>query len=239
MKKIILCLLILLTTHSLVAQKIILHRSVGGNLTYELNSIDSITFVPFVCGVSKVNWEDKEYNTALVSSQCWLKENLDVGTMILGVNDQTNNSIVEKYCYNNDTANCTIYGGLYQWNEAMQYITTEGKQGICPTGWHILTLTELQTLAAEVGNSGNALKAIGQGSGIGAGTNTSGFSALLVGLRYGGFTNNGYWAYVWSSTESDAAKSFGGPFLSYNSDNVYLVNDNKEYGFSVRCIKDL
>ncbi len=75
----------------------------------------------------------------------WAAANLDVGTMITGGTTQTNNSIVEKYCYNNLPANCTIYGGLYQWDEAMAYnpsincdpCGTGGQQGICPAGFHI------------------------------------------------------------------------------------------------------
>ncbi|MCK7527278.1 MAG: fibrobacter succinogenes major paralogous domain-containing protein [Ignavibacteriales bacterium] len=55
-------------------------------------------------------------------------------------------------------------------------------KGICPEGWHIPTLSELQILSNIVKVEVNALKAVGQGSGDGAGTNTSGFSALLVGF---------------------------------------------------------
>jgi hypothetical protein len=36
--------------------------------------------------------------------------------------DQTNNSTIEKYYYNNSPANCDTFGGLYQWNEAMRYL---------------------------------------------------------------------------------------------------------------------
>lgn len=61
-----------------------------------------------------------------------MKENLNVGTMIQSSSDQSNNSIIEKYCYNNDTANCSMYGGFYQWDEAMQYVATAGARGICP-----------------------------------------------------------------------------------------------------------
>src|ERR1035437_7497296 len=126
--------------------------------------------------VATVVYEGKTYNTVAIGDQCWLKENLDVGTQVNGSLEQTNNGTIEKYCYNNDPANCTTYGGLYQWNEAMQYVTTPGTKGICPTGWHIPTYAELQTLATTVSNDGNALKAVGQGTGSGAGTNTSGFS---------------------------------------------------------------
>jgi len=103
--------------------------------------------------------------------------------MIQRSQNQTNSGIIEKYCYNNDTNNCNTYCGLYQWNEAMQYVTTPSAQGICPNGWHIPTKAEFEKLANTVDNDGNALKAIGQGTGSGAGTDTSGFSALLAGSR--------------------------------------------------------
>jgi uncharacterized protein (TIGR02145 family) len=75
----------------------------------------------------------------------WAVANVNTGTMIAGGTAQTNNGIVEKYCYNNLPVNCTIYGGLYQWDEAMAYnpgvncdpCGTGGQQGICPAGFHI------------------------------------------------------------------------------------------------------
>jgi uncharacterized protein (TIGR02145 family) len=157
----------------------------------------------FCTGMPTVTYSGKTYNTIQIGNNCWLKENLDVGTMIYGIDTAKNNGIIEKYCYHDDLANCTTYGGLYQWNEAMQYVTTEGARGICPTGWHIPTYAELQTLVTTVNNDGNALKAVGQGTGSGAGRNTSGFSALLAGDRYfsGYFYDLGAGAYFWSSTE--------------------------------------
>jgi uncharacterized protein (TIGR02145 family) len=189
------------------------------------------------CGT--VSYDGKIYNTVIIGTQCWLKENLDVGVMIPGSQNQGNNSVIEKYCYNNDPNNCYIYGGLYQWNEAMQYVTTEGAQGICPTGWHIPTLTEFQTLSSTVGNDGNALKAIGQGSGLGAGTNTSGFTALLAGNRdvSGYFYDFGGTAYFWSSTETNATYA-GNLYLYNNVSGIALSAYYKGYGFSVRCVKD-
>jgi uncharacterized protein (TIGR02145 family) len=59
---------------------------------------------------------------------------------------QSNNSIIEKYCYDNNLDSCTKYGGLYQWNEIMQYTTQQGVQGICPTGWHLPTDEEWKVL---------------------------------------------------------------------------------------------
>jgi Fibrobacter succinogenes major domain (Fib_succ_major) len=111
--------------------------------------------------VATVDYAGKTYNTIAIGDQCWLKENLDVGTQINGSDNQSDNGTIEKYCANDDPANCATYGGLYQWKEAMQYVTTSGTKGICPIGWHIPTNAELQTLGTKVSNDGNALKAVG------------------------------------------------------------------------------
>ena len=192
-------------------------------------------------GIPTLTYAGKIYNTVKIGSQCWLRENLDVGTMILGDSTQKNNGIIEKYCYNNDTNNCNTYGGLYQWNEAMQYSNTPGSQGICPSGWHIPKKAEFDTLASTVGGDANALKAIGQGgTGAGAGTNTSGFSALLSGYRnlYGYFSSLGYVTYFWSSTGGSSYDACS-MNLFYDDSNVYVYFfASRGYGFSVRCVKD-
>ena len=188
----------------------------------------------FVCGMSKVNYEYKYYSTVQIGTQCWLKENLDLGIMIPVSQNAFDNGIIEKYCYGDNETNCQLFGGLYQWNEAMQYVTTPGTQGICPPGWHMPTLAEFQVLSTAVGGDGNALKAVGQ-----AGTNTSGFSALLAGHRVhsGYFWDLGYATYFWSSTEFDVSLAY---YLGLHGVNngIYLANLEKERGFSVRCIKD-
>jgi len=190
-------------------------------------------------GTSTVTYAGKTYNTVAIGNQCWLKENLDVGTRIDVNQNQSNNGIIEKYCYNNDPANCNTYGGLYQWNEAMQYITTAGTQGICPPLWHIPTKAELETLKDFEGGDGNALKAVGQGTGNGVGTNTSGFSALLAGYRdAGGYSYDlGRTIHIWSSTAYDATN---GHLLNlYNDDGgIYMDYHQRIFGFSVRCVKD-
>ena len=89
----------------------------------------------------------QNYPIAKIGNQWWMKENLNVGTMITSSTFgqlQTDNSIIEKYCYNNIPANCEVYGGLYEWYETMQYIPSDTAmlgttQGVCPTGWHIPT----------------------------------------------------------------------------------------------------
>lgn len=197
----------------------------------------------FQCG-SQIVYSGQAYNTVQIGSQCWLKENLNVGTMIAGYLSGKNNGIIHKYCYNDDSTNCQKYGGLYRWDEAMAYSKTEGTKGICPSGWHIPTSDEMSKLGAAVQNNGNGLKAIGQGYYAnyenGVGTNTSGFSALLAGNRIynGSFTSLAYSAIFWSSTET----VFQGGAITLelsgwdSSLNVYY--ENTEAGFSIRCIKN-
>jgi uncharacterized protein (TIGR02145 family) len=121
----------------------------------------------------------------------------------------------------------------------MQYTTTPGTQGICPNGWHIPTLAEFETIRDAVVGDGNALKPIGQGTGGGAGTNTSGFSALLAGYRSFDvfFTSLSTFAIFWSSTEYDVGVAYDLNLFNVNS-SFTLDYFNKDYGFSVRCLQD-
>jgi len=192
------------------------------------------------------------YNTIQIGTQCWMKESLNVGTMINGDSSQTNNGIIEKYCFGDLPASCAPldsggfgYGGLYQWNEAMQYVTTPGAQGICPSGWHIPTAEEFETLSNFIGGNGNELKALGVHSTTGnEGTNTSGFSAL-----FGGFRNNdtipSRWRagddsfYAWISLETDYDTAFADyRRLDFENSTFYWIHNWKTFGLSVRCIKD-
>jgi uncharacterized protein (TIGR02145 family) len=193
-----------------------------------------------------VTWMGKTYHTVKIGNQVWMKENLDVGVKVPGALEQTDNGIIEKYYYNNDSSNYAKYGAFYQWDEAMQYSKVPGSQGICPPGWHIPTIEEWKTLKTFVSANGNALKEVDQGMLDGIGTNTSGFSALLTGYRtiYLGFNNSkfegfGGTATFWSSTEDGSYT----PFIHMNSswsgmDAGEGVEVDKKFGLSVRCIKN-
>jgi uncharacterized protein (TIGR02145 family) len=196
-------------------------------------------------GILTVTYESKTYNTVLIGTQCWFKENLDVGTRINGSQNQTNNGIKEKYCYNDLVSNCDVYGGLYQWDEMMQYVTSQGAKGICPTGWHIPTDAEWTTLTNYLGGesvAGGKIKEAGTAHwaspNTGA-TNSSGFTALPGGYRYGNgsFYSLTNYAYFWSSSQSGAANAWRRG-LGYNNEYVYRNSDYKSHGFSCRCLKD-
>jgi len=129
----------------------------------------------WTCGSVLFDSRDaKGYTTSLIGSQCWMSQNLNVGTKItscvngyVGVcttggstvqNQGTSTTSPQKYCYNDTESNCTSGGGLYQWAQAMGGSTTAGVQGICPAGWHIpthdeYTLLEQTTCAANGGTT--------------------------------------------------------------------------------------
>ncbi len=189
--------------------------------------------------IPTVDYAGKIYNTVLIGEQCWLRENLDVGLMITSnsKNDnQRSNNIIEKFCYDNDTNNCVLFGGLYQWDEIMQYDSV--KQGICPNGWHIPTQAEYEILNNTVGKNGNALKTVGKDN---VSTNTSGFSALLSGFRSsldGSFHRISSSTNFWSSTSKGKSGDAYRMTLFNSVAIVSLSSSNKYRGYSVRCLKD-
>ena len=137
----------------------------------------------------------------------------------------------------------------------MEYITIEGTQGICPTGWHLPTDFEWCTLEQVVDptiscsytglrgvDGGGKMKTTGtieDGSGLwyspntGA-TNSSGFSALPNG--YSSFFLLGYANSFWSSSVYYPDAWIRG--LGYDNAKVYRALRDKTYGLGVRCLRD-
>ena len=178
-----------------------------------------------------------------------MAQNLNYGTRINGIANQTNNNIPEKYCYNDLESNCDVYGGLYQWAEAMQYSATEGVQGICPIGWHLPTDAEWTTLTTYLGGesvAGGKMKSTGTiqlfngvwlSPNTGA-TNSSGFNAHPGGQRSldGSFVVLSINGTIWSSS-GDINGAWYRNLYSY-SERVGRGYEAKANGFAVRCVQD-
>ena len=197
-------------------------------------------------GTPTVVLNGKTYNTVHIGTQCWLRENLNTGTMIPGSQAPANNGIVEKYCFNNYEPNCNVSGALYKWDEMMQYVTTGDAQGICPAEWHIPSDNGWQVLTTYLGGisvAGGPMKEAGTvhwaTPNTGA-TNSSGFSALPSGYLWAGsFNNYNSNEYLWSSTFNPSNTANAKIRSLANTTQVVTVVDNdKTYGFSVRCLKD-
>jgi len=84
-----------------------------------------------------VFYEGDEYPTVQIGDQCWMAKNLNIGQIIHTNQEMENNGSIERYCYLNREILCKIFGGLYQWDEMMQYSVDNIGQGICPDGWRI------------------------------------------------------------------------------------------------------
>jgi len=212
----------------------------------------------FVCGDPLIDTRDwQSYKTVQIDTLCWMAENLNIGSMVNGSNDQFDNGVIEKYCYDDIQDSCTIYGGFYQWDEMMQYDTIPGTQGICPAGWHIPSDDEWKYLEGTVDSqysvgdpewdlflvyrgfdAGLNLKSSSGWSSGGNGNDMYGFFVLPGGYRY---TNNfysiGYNTYFWSSSEYNSTKAWRRE-LAFDNSGVYRYYTNKKLGFSVRCLKD-
>jgi uncharacterized protein (TIGR02145 family) len=198
---------------------------------------------PFTCG-DVVSYSGQNYNTLLIGTQCWFKENLNVGDRINVSQGQTNNSVLEKYCYQDNESNCDVYGGIYQWNEAMQYVTTEGAQGICPVGWHIpkdVDYTQLSTFLGGMWPAGGKMKEAGYAHWLPPNTgasNSSGFTALPGGLRdpvsFSALQGAGYF---WTSTDQGSDKWYY--TVMHDVGQLFRYSDsNPVLGLSMRCLKD-
>ncbi len=261
MKNTFLTFAIIVIASSLMAQttNMIIRTTDGNTHNYPVTEVDSVYYqvIIFTCGDQITDIEGNTYNTVQIGTQCWMAENLNVGTMINGSVNQTDNGTIEKYCYNNNTDNCDIYGGLYQWDEMMQYIATAGTQGICPTDWHLPTDAEWMMLEEEVESTtgvnwdttgyrgtdaGGNLKEAGtthwQSPNTGA-TNSSGFTALPGGYRDSNGSFLGYpgGTAFWTSSENGSNAWYRYPHYLH-ADSYRNSDHGKSDGFGVRCLKD-
>jgi len=205
----------------------------------------------FECGDSLVDYRDwKTYGTVLIDDRCWMSQNLNVGDRIDLSTPQDMNGTIEKYCYDNNEDNCDTLGGMYMWDEAMNYTSIEGDQGICPLGWHVPTQAEYDDMINYLGGStvaGGKIKSTGTiQTGTGqwehpntAATNESGFSALPGGYAQSPtpFDDRGYHGYFWTSSFSGPTNVFD-VTLYYDQADVGISMSMNFFAFSVRCIKN-
>jgi len=164
--------------------------------------------------------DGKKYVYVTIGNQTWMAENLNYET--------------GGKCFGDDPANCTIYGRLYDWATAIS---------VCPTGWHLSSYADWDTLTTTVGSSkmGTKLKAasVWNTSTFPVGTDDYGFSALPGGHRVNGnlgiVGNGGGW---WNPDEADNNHAFVKRIL-YDYEDLQTTEFSKRDDLlSVRCVKD-
>lgn len=197
------------------------------------------------------------YKTVKIGNQVWMAENLNYADSV-----KTPSLMGKNWCYANKAENCAVAGRLYSWAASIDSVKLAmdeknpqdcgyGKtcslpakvQGVCPDGWHLPSQVEWETLFTEVGGSSTAGKILMSQTGWynnGNGTDGVGFSALPVGcnIRYDReFLGDGDYAAFWSASDYSSSLAY---FMGMSSANeyAYLYPFPKDYGLSVRCLKN-
>ena len=201
--------------------------------------------------------DGNEYKTVKLGNQVWMAENLRTTRYA----DGTTIPLGTSYYPDNDSANVTDYGYLYNWAAVMKGASSSeanpsGVQGICPDGWHVPSdaeWTELtyyvksqyvcggdedniaKALASEVGwNNDTANCAVGNNP---SANNATGFSARPAGYYLGNYYTFGSIANFWSATQYNSNLACS-RYLDYDIANANRDLNNKNNGYSVRCIRD-
>ncbi len=199
-----------------------------------------------IAGGRVTDYDGNTYNTVKIGNQIWMAENLKTtkynnGTEIPLVTDNTawSNLSTPGYCWydNNQVTYGDTYGALYNW-----YTVETGN--LCPTGWHVATLTEWYELTAYLGGvsiAGGKLKEAGTSHWISpntGATNESGFTALPGGFRFkdGEYNANGTADYWWTDYEETPYAKYWN--VDYNTTIIHVGTNYKQFGFSIRCVKD-
>jgi uncharacterized protein (TIGR02145 family) len=195
----------------------------------------------------KIIVPDTQFKTVKIGNQHWMKHNLNVDHFRNG--DPIPHAKTDKewgkagenkqpaWCYyDNDSENGKKYGKLYNW------FAVNDPRGLAPQGYHIPTDEEWEELVSYVGGkdvAGIKLKSQSRWKDNGNGTDEFGFTALPGGYRLGSgsFGYVGYYGLWWSATESGTNSAWDRS-VDYGSSNLSRYYNNKELGFSVRCLRD-
>jgi len=187
------------------------------------------------------------YSVVKIGSQTWMAENLKATKYRNGddITNLTNNAdwgmfTISSWCnYNNDVANVTNFGRLYNW-----YAISDSRN-IAPIGWHVASDSEWTMLTTALGGetlSGGKLKETSLNHWLSpnsSATNETGFTAIPAGSRLtsGQFDNLGNKGNWWSLTENSTNYAWY-RYMYTGSASVVRDYYNKNVGFSVRCVKD-
>lgn len=195
------------------------------------------------------DYDGNVYDTVMIGTQAWLKENLKVthynnGDPIPNVTANTAWAALltgARCYYNNDSvAYDSVYGPLYNW-----YAVNDANN-LCPSGWHVSTNAEWQTAETYLGGSyiaGGKMKEAATlhwlSPNTGA-TNSTGFTGLPGGMRdpannFQYIRENGLW---WTPTAYNSSMAWS-TYMWYLFAGVDHNPGTKKYGFSVRCVKDV
>ena len=182
------------------------------------------------------------YKTVEIGEQTWMAENLNYAYLSL---ESDSDSL--SFCYDNDPLNCSKYGRLYRWSAAMDsagMFSTTGKgcgysvclptgnvRGVCPEGWHLPSKNEI--FNSDYSNPIYWQDSISSWYMSGLTIPASGYMGQI-----GGFDYKNKYAGLWTSSEVASDGYAFSLFLRYDDSFTRKDGDNKNNGYSVRCLKD-
>ncbi len=187
--------------------------------------------------------DNQVYKATKIGSQVWMAENLNYADSVAMPSLKGNTA-----CYpDNKPESCKTYGRHYSWAAAMDSVNTGCGygtkclseypiQGACPSGWHVPTNDEWNTLIDFVGDdAGTKLKS----ALFNDGSNIYGFSAFAAGNWDGSnFSSDATeYADIWTSTPY-SSKSGSAYYRYFSGSDVGLQDRSKLGGISLRCLKD-
>ncbi|MBT7652239.1 MAG: hypothetical protein HN563_02885 [Flavobacteriales bacterium] len=215
------------------------------------DTVFNYTCAPYFgdCG-DDIGHEGYDYSTVLIGEQCWFSENCRYLPVVSpSIEGNTTDPYYYVYGYEGTDvaaaqASSETYGVLYNWPAVMT-------EAICPSGWHIPSDEEWQTMEMSLGMReeeanntgwrgspvGNYLKSTSGWNDGDNGSNSSGFNGLPGGYRNsGGFEADGLNGSWWSASESGS--NSWARLLSQYYVTVDRGSNNRGNGFSARCVID-
>lgn len=222
--------------------------NVSINVLY--NGMSSANFNPDITYGTIVDIDGNTYRTVTIGNQEWMAENLRTtryrnGEPIALVTSNSEWAALTSAAYSSyenqeDIDALATNGLLYNW------FAVSDNQNIAPEGWHVATQSDWETLIDHLGSAaiaGGKMKESGNShwnSPNSGAVNSSGLTALPSGRREfvdGSFINSGYNGFWWTSSAYNPDYSWYYQ-LNYDTENIIAANFHKQYGFSVRCVKD-
>jgi len=180
----------------------------------------SIEHNDMVCPSSVIDIQGNEYAVVRVGCQCWMKQNLRRTDV--------------QYCPVGNPVDMEKYGVHYYWNVVMDgsgasATNPSGVQGLCPTGWHLPSVSEWQEVIDAYGGTSMAGEYM-----------KSKMNMSLAGYGYGCSNSQVKVGGVYGSTENDGYNN--GVRIQLNKDNQKVVISRymgmASYPYSYRCLKD-
>ena len=198
--------------------------------------------------------DGRTYDYVVIGDQTWMAENLrydNSGSMTVALSGETSTTDPYLYYPNGLSENLETYGYLYNWPAAMNGESSSssnpsGVQGICPNGWHLPSDAEWTHLTDYLGGTENAGAILAGNVGAvdwygmiseSADFGTSGFNAIAAGGYIGSFLEFGSYAFFWTATENSSSEAYSRN-INNVSTSLYTNSEDKNYAYSVRCIKD-